>query len=143
MIVLGVVAGTSLVSAAAGDDKLAIGQVLHAQRDAWNRQDLEGFMAGYWKSPDLTFFSGGTENRGWQAALDHYRTTYASPGHEMGRLEFSGLRIELLGADGAFVRGQYHLAMSDGKTPHGVFTLIFRKFPGGWKIVHDHSSAAE
>jgi hypothetical protein len=37
-------------------------------------------------------------------------------------------------------RGEFHLTMSDGKTPHGLFTLIFRKFPNGWKIVHDHSA---
>ena len=29
--------------------------------------------------------------------------------------------------------------MPDGKQPHGVFTLIFRKFPEGWRIVHDHT----
>jgi beta-aspartyl-peptidase (threonine type) len=61
----------------------------------------------------------------------------------MGKLEFSGLRIEMLGADAAFVRGAWHLTMLDGKTPHGLFTLVFRKFPEGWKIVHDHTSAAE
>jgi len=33
--------------------------------------------------------------------------------------------------------------MSDGKTPHGLFTLVFRKFPDGWKIIHDHTSSAE
>jgi beta-aspartyl-peptidase (threonine type) len=75
--------------------------------------------------------------------MDRYRATYASPGHEMGKLEFSGLRVEVLGADAAFVRGTWLLTMSDGKTPHGLFTLVFRKFPEGWKIVHDHTSAAE
>jgi uncharacterized protein (TIGR02246 family) len=121
----------------------AITSVLHAQQDAWNRHDLEAFMSGYWNSPDLTFFSGGHENRGWQQALDHYRATYTSPGHDMGKLEFANLRVELLGPDAAFVRGEYHLTMPDGKTPHGVFTLIFRKFPNGWKIIHDHSSPSE
>jgi ketosteroid isomerase-like protein len=120
-----------------------IDQVLNAQQDAWNRHDLEGFMAGYWNSPELTFFSGATERDGWQATLDRYRAAYASPGHEMGKLEFSGLRIVTLGSDGAFVRGAWQLTMPDGKTPHGLFTLIFRKFPDGWKIVHDHTSAAE
>jgi ketosteroid isomerase-like protein len=67
----------------------------------------------------------------------------ASGGHEMGKLEFSNLRIELLGSEAAFVLGEWHLAMSDGKTPHGLFTLVFRKFPDGWKIVHDHTAAAE
>jgi uncharacterized protein (TIGR02246 family) len=125
------------------DNKAAIEHVLRAQQAAWNRHDLEAFMAGYWNSPDLTFFSGAKENHGWQQALDHYRATYASPGHEMGKLEFSNLRIEMLGPEAAFARGEYHLTMPDGKTPHGLFTLIFRRFPDGWKIVHDHTCAAE
>ncbi len=124
-------------------DKSTIEQVLRIQQDAWNRHDLEAFMAGYWNSPQLTFFSRGTVNHGWQEALDHYRATYSGPGHEMGKLEFSDLRIEMLGPDAAFVRGAFHLTMSDGKTPHGIFTLVFRKFRDGWKIVHDHTSAAE
>ena len=121
----------------------AIERVLHRQQDAWNHHDLEAFMAGYWNSPDLTFFSGVKESKGWQATLDRYRATYASPGHEMGKLDFSDLRIEVLGAEAAFVRGVWHLTMADGKAPHGRFTLIFRKFPDGWKIIHDHTSTAD
>jgi ketosteroid isomerase-like protein len=123
--------------------KAQIEHVLRTQQEAWNRHDLEGFMAGYWNSPELTFFSGAKENHGWQATIDRYRATYAGPGHEMGKLEFSGLRIEMLGSDVAFVRGAWQLIMSDGKTPYGLFTLVFRKFSDGWKIVHDHTSAAE
>jgi beta-aspartyl-peptidase (threonine type) len=121
----------------------AIERVLHLQQDAWNHHDLEAFMAGYWNSPDLTFFAGAKESQGWQATLDRYRATYASPGREMGKLDFSDLRIEVLGADAAFARGVWHLTMPDGKTPHGRFTLILRKFPDGWKIIHDHTSAAD
>ena len=109
----------------------------------WNSHDLDAFMAGYWKSPDLTFFSGANERHGWQATIDRYKATYQSPGHEMGKLDFSNLRVEALGSDAAFVRGEWHLTMSDGKTPHGLFTLVFRKLPDGWKIIHDHTSAAE
>jgi len=121
----------------------AIEHVLHAQQDAWNRHDLDAFMDGYWKSPDLTFFSGAKESRGWQATIERYRATYQSAGKEMGKLEFSELKTEPLGPESAFVRGVWQLTMSDGKTPHGRFTLVFRKFPEGWKIVHDHTSAAE
>ncbi len=121
----------------------AVEKVLRTQQTAWNRHDLDAFMSGYWNSADLTFFSGAKQTSGWQATLDRYKETYASPGHEMGTLEFSNLRIETLGPDAAFVRGAWHLTMPDGKTPHGLFTLIFRKFPEGWKIVHDHTSAAE
>ena len=126
-----------------GMGKDAVENVLRVQQDAWNRHDLDAFMAGYWKSAELTFFSGAKQTAGWQATLDRYKATYASPGHEMGKLEFSALRMEMLGSDAAFVRGAWGLTMSDGKTPHGLFTLVFRKFPDGWKIVHDHTSAAE
>lgn len=125
----------------AQDTSLAIKQALTEQRDAWNRHDLDNFMKGYWNSPELTFFSGAHASRGWQEALDHYKQSYQSQGKEMGRLEFSDLQIESFGNDAAFVRGHWHLAMSGGKTPQGLFTLVFRKFPDGWKIVHDHSSA--
>jgi ketosteroid isomerase-like protein len=123
--------------------RAVVEHVLHAQQDAWNRHDLDGFMAGYWNSAELTFFSGAKQTSGWQGTIDRYKATYASPGHEMGKLEFSGLRIEMLGADAAFVRGAWQLTLPDGKTPHGLFTLVFRKFPEGWKIAHDHTSAAE
>jgi ketosteroid isomerase-like protein len=121
----------------------AVRQVLERQQEAWNHHDLENFMSGYWNSPELTFFSGAKISSGWQATIERYRKTYQSEGREMGKLEFSDLNIEVLAADAALVRGAWHLTMSDGKTPHGLFTLIFRKFPDGWKIIHDHTSAAE
>ena len=131
------------VPALAETPSQAVQQVLEKQQDAWNRHDLDSFMTGYWNSPDLTFFSGAKQSTGWQATLDRYRKTYQSEGREMGKLEFSDLKIEQLGKEAVFVRGAWHLTMSDGKTPHGLFTLVFRKFPDGWKIIHDHTSAAE
>src|SRR5215470_8491661 len=115
----------------AKDSTAAVRDVISRQQRAWNRGDLESFMAGYWNSPELTFFSGARESKGWQAALDRYKKSYQGAGHEMGKLEFANLRIEMLGHDAAFVRRKFHLTMSDGKTPHGLFTLIFRKFPDG------------
>ena len=118
----------------------AIRNVLQSQVDAWNRHDLEAFMAGYWNSPSLTFFSGATETHGWQETLERYRKHYQAPGTEMGKLEFSDLQVEMLGPSSAFVRGKFQLTLSNGKQPHGLFTLVFRQFPDGWKIIHDHSS---
>jgi uncharacterized protein (TIGR02246 family) len=121
-------------------ERIAIRRVIDDQQAAWNRHDLEAFMAGYWNSPDLTFFSGAHEAKSWQAALDRYKKNYQGAGREMGKLEFANVRIEMLGPEAAFVRGEFHLTMSDGTTPHGLFTLVFRKFSEGWKIVHDHSA---
>ena len=127
------------VAAQTADSGAPIRQVIEQQQAAWNRGDLEAFMSGYWNSPELTFFSKAQESKGWPAALDRYKKSYQGAGHDMGKLEFANLRIEMLGPEAAFVRGEFHLTMSDGKTPHGLFTLIFRKFPDGWKIVHDQS----
>jgi ketosteroid isomerase-like protein len=145
LIALGAASQSSTVSGINDETKesLAVTQVLVAQMKAWNNHDLDAFMTGYWKSPELTFFSGANERHGWQETMDRYKSTYQSPGHEMGKLEFSNLRVEALGPDAAFARGEFHLTMSDGKTPHGIFTLVLRKFPDGGKIVHAHTSAAE
>lgn len=115
--------------------------VLDRQVVAWNRRDLEGFMQGYWHSPDLTFYSGGTVVSGWEPTLERYRARYQSAGTEMGKLEFLDLKIELLGPAAAFVRGRYHLKMTSGESS-GLFTLTFLKFADGWKIVHDHTSTS-
>lgn len=123
-----------------GMEETAIRQVLERQVEDWNRKNLEGYMTGYWKSPDLTFFSGGAVARGWEATLERYRKRYQGEGQEMGKLDFSDLVIERLDAKSAYVRGRWHLVMSSGKEPKGLFTLIVKKFPDGWKIVHDHTS---
>jgi uncharacterized protein (TIGR02246 family) len=117
--------------------------VLDAQVEAWNRGDLEGFMAGYWRSPDLVFCSGATVTRGWEETLARYRKRYQSEGHEMGKLRFDAIEVIPLGEDAALARGAWHLVMADGKEPHGLFTLLLRRLDGAWRIVHDHTSSAE
>lgn len=126
-------------SAPTGAEK-DIHAVLDAQVAAWNAGKLEEFMAGYWRSPKLTFFSGGRKLSGWEATLERYRKTYQAEGKEMGRLKFSDLDIQSFGT-AAIVRGRWELTMSDGKQLGGLYTLVFRKFKDGWKIIHDHTSS--
>ena len=114
--------------------------VLDRQVQAWNRGDLEGFMTGYWRSPELVFQSGSTVTRGWQATLDRYRQRYQAEGKEMGRLAFAELDVLVLAPDAAVVRGRWRLVMKDGSQPNGLFTLLVRRLGGEWKIVHDHTS---
>ncbi len=117
-----------------------IRQLLDTQVVAWNRGDLEGYMKGYWNSGELTFFSGATETGGWKPTLERYRQNYKKTGNQMGRLDYSNLRIEMLGDETAWVRGRWRLKTHDGSTRTGLFTLMLRRFPEGWRIVHDHSS---
>ncbi|HXU11689.1 MAG TPA: nuclear transport factor 2 family protein [Candidatus Binatia bacterium] len=130
------------IAAAAGEAvEEPIRVVLSRQEQAWNRGDLEGYMQGYWKSPDLVFYSGGTVTRGWEATLERYRRRYKAEGKEMGRLDFTEDTIEMLGDDSAVGRGRWNLTLSDGKKLTGLYTVILKRLPEGWRIVHDHSSS--
>ena len=109
------------------------------QQAAWNAGDIPGFMAGYWESPDLVFTSGARVRRGFAETLAAYERSYR-PG-DMGQLYFHDLEIRPIGADGAWVLGRYRLVERE-EDQVGLFTLIFRRFPEGWLIVHDHTSVA-
>ena len=129
----------SLVSAGPGsgpDDEILI--LLEAQAAAWNRGDFEGFMATYWKSPEMTFQSGNQRLSGWETLLKRYQTNYA--GARRGELTFKDLKFKVLAEDIAFVLGRYHLEYPDSFL-EGLFTIILKRFPEGWRIIHDHSSS--
>jgi uncharacterized protein (TIGR02246 family) len=115
-------------------------QMLDAQTAAWNRGDLEGFMNGYWKSPELTFYSGDTIFKGWDATLERYRQRYQAPGKEMGKLNFTDETVQRFGPDGAVVSARWHLVFSNGDKKEGLTTVVCKRFANGWRIIHDHSS---
>lgn len=112
--------------------------VLEDQVAAWNRGDIDRFMAGYARSKETTFVAGDEVTRGWQTVRDRYASKYNSR-VTMGTLTFSGLKITRLSADAAIVLGSWSLQRK-GDRPHGKFTLLFRKLPEGWRIVLDHTS---
>ncbi|MCR4396096.1 MAG: nuclear transport factor 2 family protein [Candidatus Saccharicenans sp.] len=135
MMVLGLF---SLAGAGLGQDSQGeILRVLQLQKEAWNRGDLEGYMAYYWKSAELTFQSGANRVRGWDTLLERYKKSYS--GEKMGQLDFGDLQVNLLGRDYALVLGRWSVTLRDEKKG-GVFTLILKKFPEGWRIIHDHTS---
>jgi beta-aspartyl-peptidase (threonine type) len=121
-------------------DEEAIRAVMNAQVRAWNAGDIEAFVEGYKKSPDLLFASRGTFSRGWEPLLKRYKEHY--PEGNMGTLQFDGIEIKMLGSDTAWVVGFWRLEMKDG-SPHGAFTLIFERTKEGWRIIHDHTSSAK
>jgi len=117
-----------------------IQSVLRAQQDAWNRGDIDGFMNGYARSASTVFVSEDTIRRGWETVRERYRKKYSDRA-KMGTLTFSDLEITLLSPDAALVLGRWSLKRANDQ-PHGRFTLIFERLPEGWRIVHDHTSAA-
>lgn len=113
-------------------------KVMDEQTAAWNRGDIDGFMKGYWNSESLIFVSGDGITRGWQPTLDRYKKSYDSKA-KMGALKFSDLSVNVISKDAAAVLGSWSLTR-EKDNPKGKFTLIFRKFKDGWRIVHDHTS---
>src|SRR3979490_1122341 len=94
----------------------AIHAVLDAQRDAWNRGDLEGYMDGYDHSPQTEFVGGDTITRGWQTVLERYQKNYNSR-EKMGVLTFSEIEINVLSKDAALVLGRWSIKRASGE-PH-------------------------
>ncbi len=118
----------------------AIRAVLDQQVRDWNEGSVERFMRGYQQAGTTRFASGGTISLGWQVVLDRYKTNYADKA-AMGKLTFSGIDITVVSPDAALVFGRWHLKREQDE-PSGLFTLFFRNTAEGWRIVHDHTSAA-
>jgi ketosteroid isomerase-like protein len=114
--------------------------LLDQQTEAWNRGDIEAFMAGYWNSDETEFVGANGVSRGWQALLERYRKNYPDR-KAMGRLSFSNLEIHMVCADAAYAIGRFKLEREDDR-PTGFFTLNFRRFAEGWRIVADHTTGS-
>jgi ketosteroid isomerase-like protein len=128
-------------STAAANAESGICAVLDAQVRAWNAGDLRGFMEGYARSERTRFHSGGDVSLGWQTVFDRYQKRYGDRA-SMGVLKFSEVEVTVLAPDAAFAIGRWRLERAQD-APSGLFTLLFRRTPAGWRIVHDHTSAAE
>jgi ketosteroid isomerase-like protein len=123
---------------ARSQDKEAILKVLHTQENAWNEGDIDRFMEGYLRSDSLMFVGSSGPTYGYETVKANYKRNY--PGKTgMGKLSFTIKKVEMLSGDTAFVMGAFHLKR-DQDEPKGHFTLIFKKFKDGWKIISDHSS---
>jgi beta-aspartyl-peptidase (threonine type) len=120
-------------------DQKAIHAVLEAQQSAWNRGDVDAFLVGYWHSAELTFSGSSGVSRGWDGVLARYKKNYPDRA-AMGQLDFSDLEFRFLGPDAALVLGRWHLKREKDDVG-GVFSLVWQRFPDGWKIIHDHTSA--
>ncbi len=125
-------------SDAQNSDQKAIRQIMAAQESAWNRGDLEAFMAGYWNSDSLRFIGSRGLTFGWQNTLDNYKKGYPDP-EAMGKLKFTILSVEKTSKHYAFVVGKWHLSRTIGDL-EGYYTLLWRKFHEKWVIIADHSS---
>jgi ketosteroid isomerase-like protein len=131
------IATLNVVAQTEAADKKAILSVLKTQENAWNQNDLEGFMQGYWKNDSLKFYGSKGVTNGWQKTLDNYKKSYPSKEYT-GNLSFTIEAITKIEDNSYYVMGQFHL-IRDAGNANGVFLIIFRKIEGEWKIIADLS----
>ena len=145
-VIAAVLSSVSGAQNAASTDEAQIRAVIKAQTEAWNRADIPAFMQSYEDSPDTTFI-GMTVRKGYQPILQRYEQNYSTR-EQMGTLTFSDIDIRLLPSgcgktELALVTGKFHLERAthgEAKKDDGIFSLVWRKGPQGWKIILDHTS---
>jgi len=122
------------------DDRQSIQTLFESSCAAWNRGDIDGYLAGYWHSDKVRWISGGTVRYGFEGIASAYRTRFSTP-DDMGKLEVANLEIQNLGDVDALVFGAW-TQTTDAARHHGVFTVHVKKIEGRWLIVSDHSSTS-
>ncbi|SRR5579871_2052315 len=143
LVLLFFVGGRAIAQAG---DEATIRAAIEAQAAAWNRADIPAFMESYEHSPDTTFI-GASIGKGYEKILERYRKNYTTP-EQMGTLTFHDIEVRMLPdscgkAEFAVVVGRFHLERTqkgEAKKDDGIFSLVWRKGPQGWKIVLDHTS---
>ena len=127
-------------------DEAEIRAAIQSQTDAWNRADIPAFMQTYEDSPDTTFI-GQKLRKGYEPILQRYKQSYTSR-EQMGALTFSDIDIRVLPSgcgksEIALVTGKFHLDRrehGEAAKDDGIFSVVWRKGPHGWKIILDHTS---
>ncbi len=116
-------------------EQLDVTKVLLAQENAWNKGDLDAYLAAF-KDADETEAILNGPVRGLGNIRTAYHTSF--PNREaMGLLEQSSVEVHELGPDFALALGHYKLQRTrkNGGDAEGNFTEIFEKTEQGWKLI--------
>ncbi len=118
-------------------------QLLDRDAAAWNRGDLEGFMASY--AEDVVFVTPTGVTRGRQAVRDRFRPRFEGAG-ERGELTLIVGEARSLARDtsgkvvAASVVASWRLTFPDRPERSGWTLLVLERSPEfGWQIVQDAS----
>ncbi|SFH00874.1 YybH family protein [Pedobacter insulae] len=125
------------VQANAQDASAKLIKLMDEAATAWNKGDLDGYMALY--SPKATMMMT-TGRSGLASIRDLYVKYYFEDGKNKQDLNYTNYEVTMLGKDNALLTGVFILKANDKlKERKGTFSVIFTREKDGWKILHDHS----
>jgi uncharacterized protein (TIGR02246 family) len=115
--------------------QLDVTKVLVAQENAWNRGDLDGYLAHYKDAPETEAVLASTA-RGMANIRAAFHANYPTR-ESMGQIENSEVTVRALGEKFALATGRYHLIRSKkaGGEAMGTFLSIMEKTDTGWRII--------
>ncbi|MDP2340449.1 MAG: nuclear transport factor 2 family protein [Deltaproteobacteria bacterium] len=109
---------------------------LDAQRDAWNRGDLEAFCADY--SDDCVFLSPSGVSRGRAEVLARYVKKYGGAKETMGTLSFEFVDDEA-SPEIVSLAMRWKLVFTGKPEASGLTLIVWHKIKGQWKLAQDAS----
>lgn len=122
-------------------DSLEIARTLMLTEEAWNNNDLEGFMEGYINSEKLVFVGSRGPTYGYNSTLESYKKGYPDA-ETMGSLSFEIIDLYQIDKVTAIMIGKFYLTRTVGDM-QGYYTLVWQKIDEKWLIISDHSSGED
>lgn len=134
----------SAVSADTSAISSEVRSVLREATDAWNRDDLDGYLTAYTDQPTLTYIGADGKLSGKRSLRERLDEAYFSTTGEIDDIAFDELDVMPLGPDRALVTGRWTTYQpgfdSQPLTGRGRFSMILARESAGWRILHEHSS---
>jgi uncharacterized protein (TIGR02246 family) len=130
------VTATSSAAAEPSTVRATVDALLAAQRDAWNRGDLDAFCAPY--SDDAVFMSPSGVTRGRADVLARYTKKYGKQKETMGTLSFDAIDVQV-GVDVVTMAMRWQLSWPTQKLASGHTLIVWRKIDGVFRLVQDAS----
>ncbi|MBA2565090.1 MAG: nuclear transport factor 2 family protein [Gemmatimonadetes bacterium] len=133
------------IAAAAVQPAQQVRRMLNLLVAAANRLDWRGEGDYFWRSPELVSVAQGTPTLGWDARDSKTRQWYGVLKTQKVRLR--DVETRTLGPDVVAVMSTYdqEIGAKDGRTwkGTGIWSLIFRRVKGEWRVVYEHYSYEE
>lgn len=121
------------------DLERSIEAMLNRSADAWNRGDLDGFVAAYADGTSTSLMTTDGPVFGRAAIRGLYAPRFES-GATRDSMRLEDLDVRPLPPLIGIVTGRYVLDRDGTVTDSGWFSIVVRRAGDGWRIVHGHSS---